>query len=126
MYGLDMIFSGFYRFSGQNRVKILPPGPSRGSSTPILGTRQPLSGMYSVGSCKVHSEITRTTTNTLGGSHRPLPLRGDWQGPMTSLLDPGVPWSTLEGQAPERVPRAQNSGIFDPQNRPPWGAPIDH
>ena len=41
----------------------------------------------------------------MGGSHRPLPLRGDWQGPMTSLLDPGVPWSTLEGQGPERVPQ---------------------
>ena len=48
--------------------------------------------------------ITHDLT-TLGGSHRPLPLRGDWQGPMTSLLDPGVPWSTLEGQGPERVPQ---------------------
>ena len=31
MYGLDMIFSGFYRFSGQNRVKIPFPGPSEGT-----------------------------------------------------------------------------------------------
>ena len=31
--------------------------------------------------------------------------KGGWQGPMTSLLDPGVPWSTLEGQGPERVPQ---------------------
>ena len=43
---------------------------------------------------------------TWGGSHRPLPLRGDWQGPMTSLLDPGVPWSTLEGsEAPRAGPQ---------------------
>ena len=61
----------------------------------------------------------------LGVSHRPLPLRGDWQGPMTSLLDPGVPWSTLEGVRgpPERVPRAQNSGIFGAEISPP-GVPL--
>ena len=70
-------------------------------------------------------EFYTETTMEMGGSHRPLPLRGDWQGPMTSLLDPGVPWSTLEGVRgpPERVPRAQNSGIFGAEISPP-GVPL--
>ena len=68
----------------------------------VLGL--PQSGMYQSILVQAHSEITRTTTNTWGEVIGPCP-KGGWQGPMTSLLDPGVPWSTLEGQGPERVPQ---------------------
>ena len=47
---------------------------------------------------------TVTTPKYWGEVIGPCP-KGGWQGPMTSLLDPGVPWSTLEGQGPERVPQ---------------------
>jgi hypothetical protein len=90
----------------------------------ILGSQTTSEGSIAVRNL-IHNEISNTNDTILGGSHRPLPLRGDWQGPMTSLLDPGVPWSTLEGVRgpPERVPRAQNSGIFGAEISPP-GVPL--
>ena len=74
----------------QDRQKMVLGLPQSGTCTRVLVNRY---------------KIVTKTTEHMGGSHRPLPLRGDWQGPMTSLLDPGVPWSTLEGQGPERVPQ---------------------
>ena len=71
----------------------------------ILGSQTTSEGSIQVYDYPKMGKII-TYTSGLGGSHRPLPLRGDWQGPMTSLLDPGVPWSTLEGsEAPRAGPQ---------------------
>ena len=100
---------------------------------------QEAQGQAKIGPCTtpvrhvVSSSLSKTsgtgkTSDTTGGkSSAPAP-----KGGLAGADDfPSGPWSTLEepwgsGGPLERVPRAQNSGIFGAEISPPWGAPIDH
>ena len=68
----------------------------------VLGL--PQSGTSVLSLAPIHFWMTKEPKQMWGEVIGPCP-KGGWQGPMTSLLDPGVPWSTLEGQGPERVPQ---------------------
>ena len=72
-------------------VKMTPGGPLEGPGTLVFGSQttlyRPLIDVRMV----VKTIISPPPRTSMGGSHRPLPLRGDWQGPMTSLLDPRKP-----------------------------------